>query len=459
MKLLGHYVPLPIALLATAEFAVAAAALFLLGLLFPSLRGGAGLDHLWLWAVIFGVTVSIGLTAVGLYQAKQRLRFEGVLARVVVSLGIAAICVALTDLFFLSFDIPGLLCALSCAVCAVLLGVTRGILWRWVDHRAFQRRVVVYGAGERAASLLRLRRRSDQRGFNIVAFVPALGDKTTIQDPRVRPLVCPLSEFSAENEVDEIVIAMDDRREGFPIGDLLKCKLSGVAVVDLLTFLERETGKVKVDLMNPAWLIFSDGFQVAQRSRVATRVLDIAAAVVLLVAACWAMVIVAVLIVITDGRPVLYCQRRVGLMGRPFTLYKFRSMVKNAESDGTARWAQLGDARVTKVGAILRKLRLDELPQIFNVLRGHMSLVGPRPERPEFVERLSQVIPYYHERHVVKPGITGWAQLSYPYGSSDQDAMEKLQYDLYYIKHKSLIFDLMVLLQTAEVVLWGKGAR
>jgi lipopolysaccharide/colanic/teichoic acid biosynthesis glycosyltransferase len=171
------------------------------------------------------------------------------------------------------------------------------------------------------------------------------------------------------------------------------------------------------------------------------------------------MAIVAIAILIDDGRPILYRQQRIGLNGRPFTLYKFRSMAKNAEADGKPQWAGVGDSRVTRIGRIARRARLDELPQLLNVLSGSMSVVGPRPERPEFVDQLSQKIPYYQERHSVKPGITGWAQLSYPYGSSDKDAMEKLEYDLYYIKYKSLVFDLMVMLQTAEVVLWGKGAR
>jgi exopolysaccharide biosynthesis polyprenyl glycosylphosphotransferase len=206
-------------------------------------------------------------------------------------------------------------------------------------------------------------------------------------------------------------------------------------------------------------LIFSEGFEKPFWLRIVTRGADLLSAVILLVLAMPIMLAVALAIVLDDGWPVFYSQRRVGRMGKTFTLYKFRSMLRTAEADGAARWAQTTDRRVTRVGAIIRKLRLDELPQLFNVLCGHMSLVGPRPERPEFVVQLSEKIPYYPERHSVKPGITGWAQLSYPYGASDHDAQEKLQYDLYYIKHKSVILDLMILLQTLEVVLWRKGAR
>jgi sugar transferase (PEP-CTERM system associated) len=268
-----------------------------------------------------------------------------------------------------------------------------------------------------------------------------------------------LVDHARADNVDEIVVAMDDRRQGFPVGELLACRFAGIAVVDLLGFLERETGKLKVDLVNPAWLIFSDGFEIRTRLRIATRVFDFISAALLIVLTSPIMLCVALAIVIDSGRPIFYRQQRVGLRGSVFTLYKFRSMIVDAESDGKARWAGASDSRVTRIGGLLRKLRLDELPQLLNVLRGDMSIVGPRPERPEFVQTLAEKIPYYHERHSVKPGITGWAQLCYPYGSSDEDAMEKLQFDLYYIKYKSLIFDLMVLLQTAEVVLWGKGAR
>jgi sugar transferase (PEP-CTERM system associated) len=460
MKVFGHYLYPPILLLVVVEFALATLSFVVSAWIMPDATSAAGLQPhaVLLWALGFAVAVIVGFTAVGLYQAKQRLRIEGIVARVFVGLGIGATCVALVDLFFLA-DISGRLWFLSLALSLVSLTCARVSLWRWVDHSAFRRQVLVYGAGQRAAALLRLRRSSDRRGFNIVAFVPAEGDACVIEDDRVVRIDQALLEFAREHEVDEIVVAMDDRRRGFPIADLMQCKFGGIAVVDLLFFLERETGKVMVDLMNPSWLIFSEGMEGRTRTQVATRMLDLVAAISLLVVALPVMILVAIAVLADDGFPLLYRQERVGLNGRVFTLYKFRSMIKNAEADGKAQWANAKDSRVTRLGGILRKLRLDELPQIFNVLRGDMSLVGPRPERPQFVEQLSKTIPYYHERHVVKPGITGWAQVCYPYGSSERDALEKLQFDLYYIKHKTLIFDLIVLLQTAEVVLWGKGAR
>jgi len=457
MRILGHYVYVPIVLLAIAESAGGAV---VFGASAKLLGGDAGLPPgpLLLWMAIFGLTVVAGLTAVGLYQARQRLRLGGAVVRVAVGLGLTATILAVVDFIF-PLGIGGLPWVVSIIGSFVVVGGIRIVTWRWLDHELFRRRVLIYGAGKRAATLLKLRRQSDRRGFTLVAFVHAEGDGSPIVDPRVTELQGSILEYAKANAIDEIVVAMDDRRAGFPIADLLQCKFAGIAVIDLLAFLERETGRVIVELVNPSWLIFSEGFRSTARVEIAARVLDLVSAVLMLVIASPLVVLAALAIVIEDGRPVFYRQRRVGFLGKPFTVYKFRSMIKNAEAEGTPQWAQAEDRRVTRTGRWLRKLRIDELPQLWNVLRGDMSLVGPRPERPEFVARLSQSIPYYHERHVVKPGLTGWAQLCYPYGSSDRDALEKLQYDLYYIKHKSLIFNLMVLLQTTEVVLWGKGAR
>lgn len=462
MRFFGQHIHPAYLILATTEYGLAALAFVIaVSLLLPggvSLAAEAGSD-IWPLVFAFSSAVVIGSTAVGLYQARQRLGPGGVVVRLT-----AAICVGvvISGAVALLYDGPRSveLWVAAFATSLILLGSARALFSKVVDHDAFRRRVLVYGAGDRAASLLKLRRRSDQRGFRVAGFVPAPGDRCVIDDDRVLATSGSLLDLAKRLDVSEIVVAMDERRNGFPVKDLLDCKFSGIAIIDVLTFLERETGKVKVDLVNPAWLIFSDGFgEQRSLSAFASRMLDFVVSLVLAILSLPAMLIVAAAIVIEDGFPVLYRQKRVGLGGRTFTLYKFRSMVKDAEAGGRAQWASKDDPRVTKVGRIIRKLRFDELPQLFNVIRGDMSLVGPRPERPEFVERLSTMIPYYHERHCVKPGVTGWAQLCYPYGSSDQDAMEKLQYDLYYVKHRNLIFDLMVLLQTVEVILWGKGAR
>ena len=272
----------------------------------------------------------------------------------------------------------------------------------------------------------------------------------------------PLIQYVEERDIDEIVIAVDDRRsDRFPTKDLIDCKMSGINILDLVTFFERRAGKIRLDMLNPSWLYLSDGFQVGTIRRIGKRVLDIMVVLMLSPVALPFAVLVSLAIMIESrGRgSVLYSQTRVKQDGLPFEIYKFRSMVSDAEKDGVARWASKNDSRITRVGRFIRKGRLDELPQLFNVLKGDMSFVGPRPERPEFIKKLAETIPYYEERHRVKPGLTGWAQICYSYGDTEEDAIEKLQYDLYYVKNYSGLLDLLILLQTAEVVMLGKGAQ
>ena len=242
---------------------------------------------------------------------------------------------------------------------------------------------------------------------------------------------------------------------------MLECKVEGIRISNFLSFFERETGKIQLDALQPSHLIFGENFQGALLKRIVKRLFDIVASLILLAVAWPFMVLAALAIWIESGLrgPILYQQTRVGLNGRLFKLIKFRSMTVDAERDGVARWAQAGDSRITRVGAVLRVTRIDELPQLFNVLQGSMSFVGPRPERPQFVARLSRKIPFYSMRHMVNPGITGWAQICFPYGASDEDAREKLQYDLYYIRNYSFFLDALILLQTVHTILWSKGAR
>ena len=410
-------------------------------------------------ALLFGVIAVVGLAAMGLYQSdSRRLSREALVARIAAALGLAGLAEAVVFFLLPDFAHGRGIWSISILASFVLVVIGRWLATRLVSDDAFRRRIVIYGAGNMAAGMLPLRRRTDQGGFKIVAFVPAPGDRYVIDDGRVLKGDVDLHALAEREEIDEIVVAMDDKRQGFPMADLLRCKFAGVDVIEILGFLERESGKVDVERLNPSWLIFSEGFTRRLSRQIATRLLDLSGALVLLLVAWPFMIIVALAIMLEDGFPVLYRQTRVGLLGRPFELLKFRSMTKQAEAAG-AQWATKGDTRVTKVGNIIRKIRFDELPQIFNILRGQMSLVGPRPERPEFVESLAQKIPYYHERHCVKPGLTGWAQLKYPYGASEKDALEKLRYDLFYVKNQSLLLDIIILLQTAEVVIWQKGSR
>jgi sugar transferase (PEP-CTERM system associated) len=271
--------------------------------------------------------------------------------------------------------------------------------------------------------------------------------------------VCSLAEFGKRLRVYEIVSAPDERRGGLPMEDMLACAQNGIVVTDLSSFLEREVGTVEIAAVDPSWLLFSGGFDRSLPRRLSKRFFDLVAASALLLVTWPLMLGVALGIWLESGAPVMFRQSRVGEGGRVFDLLKFRSMRLDAEGDGVARWAQQADARITRFGSFIRVTRLDELPQLFNVLRGQMSLVGPRPERPFFVDQLSSAIRYYPVRHCVKPGLTGWAQLRYPYGASVEDAREKLKFDLFYAKNHNLLFDLVILVQTLEVVVFRRGAR
>jgi sugar transferase (PEP-CTERM system associated) len=411
--------------------------------------------------VLFAVVLFISVAAMGLYNSRQRSRLPGVIARVAASLIGGGMFITIIFYVFPQLHIGRGALLISLVIAFAGSVMARVVFDTVVDENLFKRRVLVYGAGRRAASIARLRRRSDRRGFMVVGYVPAEGDEGNDVPATERlPTDVDLLTLCEQHRVDEIVVAMDDRRRQFPMDQLLECRLEGVEILELVTFLERETGKVRLDLLNPSWMIFSEGFGRGRIHDTMERAFDIIASLILLVVASPVMLATALAIKISEGpkATIFYRQVRVGQYGRPFRLLKFRSMREDAEKDG-AQWAAKNDSRVTKIGSFIRLTRIDELPQILNVLRGEMSFVGPRPERPEFVEKLEERIPYYRERHTIKPGITGWAQLCYPYGSSEQDATEKLQYDLFYVKNHSLLFYLAILVQTVEVIVWRKGAR
>ena len=314
-----------------------------------------------------------------------------------------------------------------------------------------------------------MRRRSDQRAFVLMGFLHQDGTEDMISQYGASVIHSDLSlpDYCNRNNIDEIVVAIDERRRnrdanapGLPVEELIACRMDGVDVIEVQEFIEREAGKVDVDLLQPSWLVFADGFVTNSARGFIKRSFDLIAALLLLSIIWPVMLIVAFCIGIGSlfRDPILYKQERVGLDGKLFNVVKFRSMRVDAEQQG-AQWATDKDPRITRIGNFIRKTRIDELPQLFNVLRGDMSFVGPRPERPVFVDELTEKIPFYAQRHKVKPGITGWAQLCYPYGASVEDSKQKLQYDLYYLKNHSFLLDLIILLQTVEVVLVGEGAR
>jgi sugar transferase (PEP-CTERM system associated) len=448
----------PLLLLALVEVAALVAAYFVAMQLLRTTVSSPAFS--WPGALLFAGATLLAFAGFGLFSRRQRANAGGIVLRV--AFGIAAgtlVAILLSRIVGWPGPTLGQL-AIAAALALVLTGLVRLLAEKLISEDVFRRRVIVFGCGNRAASIAALRRRADQRGFKLLGFVSSEGEPLVVPAERLLTSRKPLAQLAHELDVDEVVVAMDDRRRSFPLAELLECRLEGVEITDIVTFLERETGKVHLEVLNPSWLIFGSGFR-RDRLRLTTeRAFDLFASATLLAIVWPAMLLTAIAIRIEDGwrAPVFYRQNRVGFRGRTFQVIKFRSMRTDAEKSG-AQWAKKNDTRVTRVGGFIRKIRVDELPQLLNVFRGDMSFVGPRPERPEFVADLAARIPYYQERHCVKPGITGWAQVCYPYGASETDAMEKLQYDLYYVKNHSLLFDVMILLQTAEVVLLGKGAR
>jgi sugar transferase (PEP-CTERM system associated) len=325
-----------------------------------------------------------------------------------------------------------------------------------------KRRVLVLGVGRRAKQLdARMRRRAERRTFQVVGYLAMQGDAEEVERDQWLEKSGTLVDLVEDLDIDELVTAPDEQRGALPLEELMQCRLRGIEITDMPQFFENESGRVNLSLVRPSWVVFAEGFDAGSIRAVTKRGFDLAMATLLLLLAAPLMLLTTLAIMLESGprAPILYRQVRVGRAGETFHVLKFRSMRTDAESDGKARWATSNDDRITRVGRIIRKLRIDEIPQVWNVLEGSMSFVGPRPERPEFVRDLAEQIPYYSLREAVKPGITGWAQIRYAYGASVEDAREKLSYDLYYVKNHSLIFDLMILLQTFEVVIFGKGAR
>ena len=426
-------------------------------------------DHLP-FALSFAIMMTFFMMAMGVYEARLREGLIGALLRT----GVAMFLFGTLGMAVLLYLVPPLFEGRGVLLFATSEAFVLVALIRWSTRRAvsdnfMKRRVVILGAGQRALKIAnRMRRRSDQRAFILMGFMRQEDGDDLVSEYGARVLPYPrqgLLEYCTANEIDEIVIATDDRRADstnspIPFDELMECRLSGVEVCEVQNFIEREACKIDVDLLQRSWLIFSDGFDAGTFRAFTKRIFDIFAALILLLLFSPVIVLCGLVLAVT-GRfraPIIYRQERVGLNGAAIQVLKFRTMHENAETSG-AVWADFNDPRITRFGRFLRRSHLDELPQLFSVLKGTMSMVGPRPERPIFVQELTDAIPFYEQRHRVKPGVTGWAQLCYPYGASTADAKEKLQYDLYYLKNHSLLLDLIILLQTIEVVLVGEGSR
>lgn len=472
LRIFRHFLPVPTVSLAVLEFSMLTAALYLtlteilrVGLAEPSLGSSA----LWI-AVSVSATVVLGMVGLGLYSygvlIDRRILLAKSLVALVIMLPLAsALFFAMQKIFDTRPVSPPSSLAAVLLISVLCLLLSRAAFSRLTGSKALKRRLLVVGTGPGAARLHQSLLPSRMARLEIVGFYDlqeqalAADAGSDLSTPRRRDAGARtnLFQLAKQHAADEVVVATEERR-GLPIHELLSCKVNGVNVVDYLTFVERETRQIDLDNLQPGWLVFSDGFRSSKFMDAVKRAFDVAVSIAILAITLPILVATAIAVRLEDGGPILYRQERVGRYGRTFMLYKFRSMGIDAEKDGQ-QWATVRDPRVTRVGAIIRKLRIDELPQIICVLRGDMSFIGPRPERPYFVGQLAAAIPFYAERHCVKPGISGWAQINYPYGASLEDARQKLAYDLYYVKNRSLFLDFLILIQTIRVIVWPEGAR
>lgn len=418
----------------------------------------------WPQILIFSSLLSCCTLSMGVYIALVREGFGSMVLRTLVSYFLlGSLSLFIIGLIFGAELIPQTLIFWGVLIATALVVIARFIFLKVVDTDKLKRRVVIYGAGAKAKKLLDdLAPEMAVLGVTIVGCIPSENEAVQVDPQLVIDEPSDWLTYAKQAQISEIVISPDERRRSsgnaFPLGQFLDCKLAGIVSSDALGFCERELGKIDIDLLQPSWMLFSDGFKYSKRRMIAKRLFDLALASVFFVVLWPFMLLTAIAVRLDSPGPILYHQIRVGLNGNTFRIYKFRSMRQDAEKNG-AVWAKKNDSRVTRVGAFIRNTRLDELPQLYNVLAGHMSFVGPRPERPEFVTELANQIPFYETRHKVKPGLMGWAQLKYPYGASVEDAKNKLQYDLYYTKNHSFLMDMLIMIQTVEIVLLGKGVH
>ncbi len=394
-----------------------------------------------------------------LYDLSEIRSSADVIARAAQAFGISCIILAFIYFCFPLSIIPTHIFWPSLGAVAISVGIWR-LLYNYIINKRFLTQpVIIIGTGKMAVEIATELARQRDSGFRIVHFIGPCDPAYSLPlDVQVTPDASILPALCVKYQVERVVVAIDDRRGKTPIKALMDCKFMGFPIEYGINFFEKLSGKILVERVNPDWIIFSSYFTQKRIFTITKAIPECFLALIGLIIASPLLAIAAVIIKIESPGPVLYRQERVGLKGKTFYLYKLRSMRSDAEKDGPV-WAMENDTRITRFGQFIRKTRIDELPQLFNVLKGDMSLVGPRPERPVFVEQLNKVIPYYALRHYVKPGVTGWAQIRYPYGASEEDALRKLEYDLYYVKYMSIQIDLWVIFQTIKTMLFLKGSR
>lgn len=461
IRIFKHYVPKSLFILGLGEAVILLGAIWG-GLNFRYYQAGLAAPDFStnvLGFFSFVLVVYIVLLATGLYQLDACRDLRVTIIRLSTSLSLSLIVLSV-----ILYMLPEIDLWRSVIIYAIFLSFAGLLFSRYiyvhiVDLKRLKKRVLVLGAGERA-EMVRTCGSGDRSDVKFVSFLRINNSEDRIKTAEDFKKIKSLKKYIKKFSVQEIVVAIEERRRALPIDDLLDCKMEGCNITEATTFIERQSGTVSLRNLNPSWMIFSDGFEGGSNiDLVLKRIFDVGASLLLLMISLPVLLITAALVKSSSRGPVFYRQERVGLNGETFNVLKFRSMTTDAEADGVPKWAAKNDTRVTPLGRIIRATRIDEIPQIFNVLSGAMSFVGPRPERPFFVNQLEEKIPFYRERHRVKPGITGWAQLNYPYGASEEDTKRKLEYDLYYIKNYSLFLDFLILIQTVRVVLWPDGVR
>jgi len=419
-------------------------------------------DYEWLIpkAVLIVLCVQLSLYYFDLYQLRYFRRNIELTIRLLQSLGVSSILLAVLYYVFPWFIIGRGIFFISLGFMALIIVAWRLAYNYILKTRELDQRVMIVGSGDLAKKIAREVLADPDTGFRVVGFISdnpeQIGEK--LVNPSVIGARADIFDIATKERVDRIIVALDERRGKFPDSQLLECKMNGIAVEEGIEFYEHLTGKLQVESLRPSFLIFSGGFKKSRLTIWLKRIEGFTVSLIGLTLLSPLVLLISIVIKIDSRGPILYRQKRVGEKGKVFKLLKFRSMIQNAETNGPV-WAGENDSRITRVGKYLRKWRLDEIPQMINVLKGDMSFVGPRPERPYFVEDLRKEIPFYDQRFSIKPGITGWAQIRYPYGASKEDALEKLKYDLYYIKNLSPLFDLVIIFETVKVVLFGRGAR
>lgn len=459
-KISNHYVSRTVFILLLVEIFILVSSVYL-GATIRFYPEHQKLDNFFLPACVFALVMVFSMSALGMYQHNfvedLRNTFLRLMPSFALGLGIITLVFYFVPDIYFGRGILGFVIIIAAS--GTLLA--RALIFKSSKSRLLESRIIFLGGGAVARECREMvMNNMGYHKYDIVGFIPMPGEECCVPSSDLLPVNESLASMANKYNASEIVVSVQNRRGGaFPIQELLECKLNGVKVTGAETFFEREACQIKVDSLQPGWLVFGGGFDQSFLRTSIKRIFDLFTSVILFIVTLPVMLITALCIFFEDRAPIFYQQERVGKDGQTFMVLKFRSMRNDAEKGGDPQWASADDPRTTKVGRIIRKLRIDELPQILNVLRGEMSFVGPRPERPYFVKQLSEEIPYYNVRHSIKPGITGLAQVRYQYGASVEDAIQKLQYDLYYVKNNSLFLDVLILIDTLQVVLFGKGGR